>query len=156
GLTVGMSRPSHRSASLSDAMSRMPDWVDAIFVVALCVTTILIVSGLWRGNWHSPLTEIGDPEYYHFLFKTIIDHGWYTQNPDVGAPFGATMYDFPIPELTNLLLIRVLGLTSRDPFLAVNLFYVASFGTTALAAWWALRNCGVNRPLAIAGAFLFT
>jgi hypothetical protein len=39
----------------------------------------------------------------------VLDHDWYTRNPDLGAPFGATMYDFPIPEPTHLAVIRLLG-----------------------------------------------
>lgn len=143
------------AGSLIDRTARMPVAFDAILVVVLSVATAVIVFGLWQHGLHSPLVDFGDSTYYQFLIKTIVEHGWYTHNPDVGAPFGATMYDFPIPEPTHLLLIRLLGLISKDPVFLYNLFYLVSFGTTGLAAWWALRNCGVNRPLAIAGAFLF-
>jgi len=136
-------------------MSRLPAWVDAVFVIALCVGVAMYVFGISAAALHVPLLSVGDGGSAQFIMKTVLDHGWYTRNPDVGAPFGATMYDYPIPEPTHLVLIRLLGLFGKDPFLVFNLFYLFSYASAALAAWWALRFLGADRWMAIAGAFLF-
>src|SRR5690242_19201459 len=105
------------------AAARVPAWIDALVVVALCLSTAAISSGVWH-DFDVPLAHGGDATFYPYIIKTVIEHGWYTQNPDVGAPFGATMYDFPIPEPAHLALIRVLGLFSNNPFVVFNLFYL--------------------------------
>ena len=142
--------------AFSRPLSRLPDWVDAFVVAALCVAIAACVFGVTPSNLAVPLLSTGDGGAAQFIIKTVLEHGWYTQNPDVGAPFGTTMYDFPIPEPTHLLLIRTLGIFGRDPFLVFNLFYLSSFVSCALAAWWGLRFIGADRASAFAGAFLFT
>ncbi len=145
-----------RLLAFSRPLSRLPDWVDAFVVAALCVAIAACVFGVTPSNLAVPLLSTGDGGAAQFIIKTVLEHGWYTQNPDVGAPFGTTMYDFPIPEPTHLLLIRTLGIFGRDPFLVFNLFYLSSFVSCALAAWWGLRFIGADRASAFAGAFLFT
>lgn len=133
-----------------------PAWVDAIVAALFCVVIAACVYGVTPSDLDVPLISAGDGGSAQFIMKTVLDHGWYTQNPDVGAPFGATMYDYPIPEPTHLLLIRALGVFGDDPFLVFNLFYLLSFLTTALAAWWSFRFLGADRWTAFAGTMLFT
>src|SRR4051812_10467728 len=103
---------------------RWPAWADAIVAALSCLALAAYVYGITPSNLDVPLISAGDGGSAQFIMKTVLDHGWYTQNPDVGAPFGATMYDYPIPEPTHLLLIRALGVFGDDPFLAFNLFYL--------------------------------
>jgi phosphoglycerol transferase len=155
---TAFAREAHRAFSLPAMLLRaahVPAWVDALFVMTLCVAVAMTSIGAWQ-DLRVPLQYGGDATYYQFVIQTILEHGWYTRNPDLGAPFGATMYDFPIPEPTHLALIRLFGLFSGDPFLCFNLFYLTSFATVAFAAWYSLRQLGTGRTLAVAGAFLFS
>jgi len=142
--------------SFARTVSRMPTFVDAIFVALLCIAVASYVLRAALVDLHTPLASAGDAAASQYMIKTTLDHGWYTRNPDVGAPFGANMYDFAIPEPTHFIVVRGLGLISNDPFVVFNLFYLFSFVSAALAGWWAMRFLGMERPLAIAGAFLFT
>ena len=142
--------------SLMHAISRLPQWIDALLAAALCVAAALTAMGSWHADLRVPYLSAGDAGATQYMIKTVLEHGWYTRNPDVGAPFGATMYDFPIPEPTNFGLVWILGLFGKDPFLVYNLFYLFSFASVALAAWWGFRRLGIVRPMAIAGAFLFS
>lgn len=142
--------------SLAGAASRIPTWIDAIFVAVLCLAIACCVLRVSLPGLYTPFVSTGDALASQYMIRTTLDHGWYTRNPDVGAPFGANMYDFAIPEPTHFVVIRLLGLVSSDPFLVYNLFYLFSFVSAALAGWWALRFLRVERPLAIAGAFLFS
>jgi phosphoglycerol transferase len=137
-------------------LASIPVWVDAAVVSILCVVAAASILDCWQAGWRTPFLATGDATYYHYLIRTIIEHGWYTQNADIGAPFGAALYDFPLPEPTHLLLIRALGLFAHDPFFVANLFYLISFATTALAAWWSFRFIGLDRASVIAGAVLYT
>ena len=135
--------------------SRVPTWVDdtvaALF--ALAVGACVFLS--WPLDLHTPIGTGGDATSAQYIFKSILEHGSYTRNPDVGAPFGATMYDYPIPEPTHHAFIRLIGLFSKDPFVAFNLFYLLSFAVAAFTACWALRRLGIGRLPAIAGAIAF-
>lgn len=141
--------------SLTHAIWRLPQWIDALFAAALCVAAALTAMGTWHADLRVPYLTAGDASATQYMIKTVLDHGWYTRNPDVGAPFGATMYDFPIPEPTNFGIVWILGIFGKDPFLVYNLFYLLSFATVGLAAWWGFRSLGIVRPMAIAGALLF-
>jgi phosphoglycerol transferase len=142
--------------SLAQAAARIPTFVDAIFVAVLCIAIAVNVLRASLVDLHTPLASAGDAAAAQYMIKTTLDHGWYTRNPDVGAPFGANMYDFAIPEPTHFIVVRLLGLVGDDPFFVYNLFYLFSFVSAALAGWWALRFISMERPLAIAGAFLFS
>ena len=135
--------------------SRIPTWIDdtvaALF--ALAVGAGIFLS--WPLDLHTPIGTGGDATSAQYIFKSILEYGSYTRNPDVGAPFGATMYDYPIPEPTHHAFIRLVGLYSDDPFFAFNVFYLLSFATAAFAACWALRRLGIGRLPAIAGAIAF-
>lgn len=137
------------------AVARWPA-IDALLLGVLCVAAALTALGSWRADLHVPYLIQGDAAATQYLIKTVLDHGSYLTNPDVGAPFGATMYDFPIPEPTNFGIVRALGLFSHDPFLVYNLFYLLSFASVGIAAWWGFRRLGVDRPLSFAGGFLFS
>ena len=142
--------------AIESKLARLPAWVDALVLAAFCVALAMYVFGISPANLDVPLLSAGDGGSAQFIMKTVLEHGWYTQNPDVGAPFEATMYDYPIPEPTHLVLIRALGVFGNDPALVFNLFYLLSFATTSIAAWWAFRFIGADRCMAFAGAFLFT
>lgn len=133
----------------------IPPWIDGVVVATACLIAAFVILGISPRSLDVPYLSTGDATQAQYLIKTVLDRGWYTQNPEVGAPFGATAADFPIPEPSHFLLIRLLGVVSDDPFVVFNLFYLVSFFTAALAGWWALRSIGLERSLAVAGAVLF-
>jgi phosphoglycerol transferase len=87
----------------------------------------------------------------------VLDNGWYQHNPYLAAPFGQTLYDFPVVSGDNLqiLLIKALGLFSSDSAVVMNLFFLLTFPLTALTAFGAARLLGLARPAAAVLATLF-
>jgi hypothetical protein len=77
----------------------------------------------------------GDVTFHLAMFKGISDNGWFLENPWLGAPGVMRLYDFPYCE--NALFLGVKGLTALtgDPYLAGNLFHLATY----LAAAWTSR-----------------
>ncbi|MEP7097601.1 MAG: hypothetical protein ABI748_08050 [Dokdonella sp.] len=134
---------------------RFPSGLDGVVAAGIAVLIALCVYASWPVDLRVPFLMTGDATSAQYIFKALLEHGTYTRNPDIGAPFGATMYDYPIPEPTHFLLIRLLGLFSKDPFLAFNMFYLISFATAAFAACWAFKRNGIERLPAIAGAIAF-
>lgn len=137
------------------APRRWPGWIDPLVAAAIALLIAWNVYDLWSRNLGVPLHDQGDATSSQYIIKSIMEHGTYLVNPDVGAPFGATMYDYPIPEPTHHLLIRFIGLFTDDPFLAFNVFFLFSFASAAAAACWVFRQHGVERLPAIAGGVVF-
>src|SRR6185437_1816506 len=83
------------------------------------------------------------------------EFGWFTNSPDLGAPFGAKLYDFPIPEPTTAALSHVSGLCGASVWSIYNMYYVLCFGLAAASACWALRKLGIALSLSVAGGVAF-
>ena len=136
---------------------------DAAF--AATATGVLCAAGVWLifaplHDWmRYPLayTNSGDALANLWLIKTVIETGWVSVNPALGAPFGATVFDFPHPEVLFLLFYRAAGALTSNVALIHNLFYLVGFPVVAWSALAVLRGeLRVAWPLAVAGAFLFT
>jgi phosphoglycerol transferase len=129
------------------------------------LATLLLVSlgaylalELWRANLSVPFryAQIDDTKFYFGLVKGIIDHGWYLHNPNLAAPLGQALYDFPQgADNLNFLLIRAISLLSSNYALVTNLFFLLTFPLTGLAAHYAFRRLGVRPAAATACAVLF-
>jgi hypothetical protein len=113
---------------------------------------------LWRADLGVPFLHTGgDATFYQALVKGIVDHGWFLRNPDLGAPLGLELHDFPHgADNLNFLLIRLLGLFTTDSAAVMNLFLLLTFPLTALAAFLVLRRLGVSRASAVVCSALFS
>jgi phosphoglycerol transferase len=132
---------------------------------AAAITGLLCVAGVWLvfaplHDWmRYPLayTDTADALANLWVIKTVIETGWVSVNPALGAPFGATVFDFPHPEVLFLLFYRSAGAFTSNVALIHNLFYLVGFPVVAWSALAVLRGeLRVAWPLAVAGAFLFT
>ncbi len=130
-----------------------------------CGTALLAILGaaltlrLWRANLSVPLhySEVDDTKFYLSLLKGILDHGWYLDNPSLGAPFGQQLYDFPQgADNLNLLAIRGLGVIWPHTAVLINLFFLLTFPLTALAAYAVLRRLAISTPSAVVCAVAFS
>ncbi|MEA2354277.1 MAG: hypothetical protein QOD61_406, partial [Solirubrobacteraceae bacterium] len=113
---------------------------------------------LWRARLNVPFRyeQIDDTKFYLALVKGILEHGSYLHNPSLGAPYGQVLYDFPQgADNLNLALIRVLGVFSSDAGLVTNLFFLATFPLTGLAAYCAFRGLRLGPAVACVCSILF-
>jgi phosphoglycerol transferase len=133
-------------------------------VCATLITGVLCLAGPWLafGPMHDwaryPLsyTYRGDALANLWVIKTVMETGSPYASPALGAPFGASFFDFPRSEVFFLLFYRTAGLITSNVALTHNVFYLAGF---PLVAWSALavlrRELHVAWPLAVAGAIVF-
>ena len=128
-----------------------------VTTLAICTA---VLAWLYRPltDWLTlPLTYTGDGMWSLFVIKTVLQTGWYTSNPQLGAPFGANFLDFAKPEVLHLTFYRFAGLFTQNIALIHNLFFGLGFHFVALSALAVLRRgFGLKWPLAMAGALLFT
>jgi hypothetical protein len=126
--------------------------------MVLALVGAFIVLELWRADLDVPFDYTGDTILNLTLIKGVLENAWYFENPDLGAPNGQELYDYPVisMETLNLLLFRILGLGTGDPALVLNLFFLLTFPLTALTAFLVLRGLAVSRAIALVIALLYT
>ena len=130
----------------------------ALITGVLCLAGPAVVFGPMHDWARYPLayTHRGDALANLWVIKTVVETGSPYESRALGAPFGATFFDFPRSEILFLLFYRAAGLVTANIALIHNVFYVAGF---PLVAWSALavlrRELHVAWPLAVAGAIVF-
>lgn len=156
----------HKSPASETAVRRGRLWLRrhaaaiaaATAAMALATVVAALVLELGEARLSLPWSYVGegDNKFYLLLFKGILAHGSYQANPNLGAPFGMQLYDFPQGgDNLNLLLVRALGVFSHNPALVLNLFFLLTFPLAALSSFAALRALGVSVGMALAGATIF-
>ncbi len=89
--------------------------------------------------------------------KALVDDGWYLNISHLGAPFGMSFGDFPIPNMLHMLVLRVITLVIHNPATALNLYFLGGFPIIALVAAYVLRRLGLSwsTSIAVAVAYAF-
>lgn len=131
-----------------------------LYAESMLLTLVIVFASLdlRHANMRVPLyySMGSDVHFILGMIKSIADNGWYFENPWLGAPGTLKIYDFPFAETGTFLGVKLFLLVFRDPYLAGNLFYLATY---VLAAWSALfvsRKLGADGQVAVATGLLFT
>jgi hypothetical protein len=103
-----------------------------------------------------PLSYEGDSLQYLAVFRSILTTGWYTSMPMLGAPFGTTHFDAPVPDGLFLLFVSALRPFTTDPAIAFNALYIGGFLLVPVCFFVAARQLALPRALAAAGALAYT
>ena len=110
----------------------------------LCVLILCLFFRLWRADLRIPFQYNGDALLHAMFIKTIIDTGWYWQNPSLGAPHGLEMYDFPAVENSAAIIFRLLSVFTNNPFVVLNIFYLLTFPLVTLSSLYVFRRFGLS------------
>jgi hypothetical protein len=137
---------------------RRGDLVFGAAAMVLALAGAAVVLEIWHADLHVPFAYTGDATLNLTFIKGALDHVWYFENPDLGAPNGQELYDYPVfaGETLNILLLRLLGLGTGDPAVVINLFFLLTFPLVALTAFIVLRRLPVSRGIALVIALLYT
>jgi len=134
--------------------------VEAAYLAGTLLTTALgatFVLRLWNADLRVPFYYRFDAFFDGLLTKGILEHGWYLHNPSLGAPFGLSFYDFPLGgDNLQLLIIKTLGMFSRDWVVVTNAYFLLSFAMIATTSYVVVRQIGLSRGLSLAVATLFS
>lgn len=141
-------------------MFRWASWHQVLgqYALAALITLLLVtkLQFLQRITPHVPLNYSGDSILLETWCKTLVEQGWLTGNPALGAPYGQSLYDFPTADGLNFLFFKCFALFTRDAQVALNLFTVATYIATSLAALCVLRALGIIYPAALAASVLYS
>ena len=124
----------------------------------LALAAVAVVLRLWDARPGLPWGYGGDGLWLAQVVKGMVDNGWITSNPDVGAPFGQELYDFTgaLGDNLQFLIMKVMSVVSQDPVKIVNAYFLLGFFLCAATACIVLRRLGVSRGAAVVAAVLFS
>lgn len=130
--------------------------VEATAVTALSISIFLVIYWPFGGR-HAVLFSYGlDALFYAMLVRTITLHGGYGDAPELGAPFGQNLYDFPQGgDRLHLFIERALTVVTDDPMIVVNMYFALGFVLVALSAYLVLRLRRVGPLVAGLASVLF-
>jgi hypothetical protein len=113
---------------------------------------------LWDADLRIPFSYAGDGTLNLVLIKTIMERGWFYENPRLGAPNEQQLYDYPVlsGDGLHVLFFWLGGLFTDNPALLMNVFFLLTFPVTALAAYLVLRRLAIGREVALVIAVLYT
>jgi phosphoglycerol transferase len=142
--------------------ARRPLWLPELLWVlgtALAATLVTVVDlRLWDASMRVPIdAAINDASFFLASVKDVVEHGWFTHNPDLAAPLGQSNLDFAASfgDTGHYVLIRAIALVLHNPIVAFNAFYLLCFPLTAVTAFLVLRDLGAARLPALVTAVLF-
>ncbi len=138
-------------------MSRRREALYAALAAGLSGVLGILVLRPWRGALDVPYAYLGDANLYQTYIKDVLDHGWYWHNPNLGAPAGQQLFDYPgvAGDTLNVLLMKFVGLFCSDAPVVMNLFFLAGFFLVGLTAYLVLRRLTLSRPTAIVCSALY-
>ncbi len=87
--------------------------------------------------------------------KSMLDHGWIYQNPNIGAPYGGNSFDATTMEQAINLIEQVLVLITRNWILSYNLLYIIGYFLSGFTALYALRKLDFPHLIAAPGAVIY-
>ena len=128
-------------------------WVGAVAIL----TAILSIRTHGVSPFQPWLLDGTDVNLCYALVKTIMDTGWWTDNPYLGAPYGADFRDYPMiaADMLAILQILFLRLFTDNVFFISNILYLNTFTFSAWCALWALRQLDTPFLLAVCIAILY-
>jgi phosphoglycerol transferase len=155
-------RPAEDAASAAGGrqLARDRSWLtDAAWALGAALVSLVAltwVMRLWRGDLSIPFVYEFDGLWHGELVKSIVDHGWYQVNNNLGAPFGQRLYDVPQnADNLQLLIIRAISEVASGYGTVINLYYLLSFPLIVVSAFFVLRRLGISPAVAGCCSVLF-
>lgn len=70
----------------------------AIGTMALTTLAAVAVLQVWRADLGAPFVYRDDSVLNLMVVKSVLESGWYLENPRLGAPLGQELYDYPVEQ----------------------------------------------------------
>jgi hypothetical protein len=155
-MTRRTAQPSSVTAHRSDPTRLKGAWIDVAVAAVLTLAFAVPLLGL---NGHLDLSvpfDYGaDALSGSVNIRSVLDHGWLTHNPDIGAPGGRYGNDFPGADNLHLMVVAVMGLFTKNWAVVLNLYFLATFPLAAMTATWFFRRVEVSRTWAVTLGVLY-
>ncbi len=122
----------------------------------LAILLVTKLSFFLRSDPRIPLTYSGDSLLVQTWCKAVVDHGWYLNNPNLGAPYGQSLHDYPLVDTLNFLILKFFALFTGNAQVALNALTLWTYVGTTLSAMVVLRHFRIAYPPALTCALLYS
>jgi hypothetical protein len=113
---------------------------------SLTLLLFIPVMQIPQADLRVPFHYSGDAGFYGMITKSILDHGWFLENPDLGFPFEQQLYDFPLEfDHLHLGILKLLSLAFPAYAVVVNAFFILTFPLTTMATYLVLRALRISQ-----------
>lgn len=119
------------------------------------------VSGFFSLDLHVPIADGGSdflPIFYQI--KSLINNDWFPftgiRSERLGYPFGADWNDYPMNHSLFYIIIRFIGIFSKDWAFVFNIYWLCTFILSALTFTYTLRKLSINMEVAFVFGILFS
>jgi hypothetical protein len=128
------------------------------YLLASIISLAVVFAVFWRFkiDFNLPLNYSGDAIVHYNFAKNIQQTGWWARNPNFGLPTGQTLYDFPLTENTQLLLIKTLITLGLDWMYSVNWYYILTFPLIAVVSLYCFTRMGLKYQIALPLSIVYT
>ena len=128
-----------------------------LYLASLLLTLFTAAQALdiWSADLTAPFVYSNDATAVLAHFKTVLQTGWYEQQPMLGAPLGQNYHDFPQADNLHMMAAWLLGLVSHNVAVVINIYYLIGFPLAALASVWFFRRVGVSKIMTLVLSALF-
>lgn len=132
-------------------------------LAAYALAAGIAISAAWplldlsKARLDAPFEYDGDALLYSGVIKSVLDHGWFWTNPDLGAPGVLKLYDYPnvAHESLHLAIIKLMSIGTHDWGLLFNLYFLLGFPLITLTAMFTLRRFAIGYAPAIVASVLY-
>ena len=126
-----------------------------VFILTTILTMMILKINYMK--FSMPPAYTGDGLFLSYNVKNIQDFGWWFKNPNVGAPFGGELYDFPFYfDSLFLFIFKIILIPIKDWGKAINIFFIGIFPLTSMISYYVMRKFKINFLISILGSLCFT
>lgn len=155
-MTWRAAQPSPVDTHVSGPTRAKGAWADVAVAAALTLAFAVPLLGLnGQLDLTVPFDYSADALSGSVNIRSVLDHGWLTHNPNIGAPWGRYGNDFPGADNLHLMVVAVMGLFTKNWALVLNLYFLITFPLAAMTATWFFRKVEVSRTWAVTLGVLY-
>jgi hypothetical protein len=111
---------------------------------------------MWAMPMRLPWDTRSDATLISTMVKNIVETGWYSDQPRLGAPFGQSLHDFPHGgETFQLAAMKALSMALDDWGLSMNVYFILGAGVLAAVTHLVLRHLRFGPVVSAVAAILF-
>lgn len=121
--------------------------VETLLAALLAFAAFAVDSGILGADLRKPTCFLmsGDGLYFAAMhFKGTLDGGFYLHNAFVGFPYGASLEDFPAPDLVYLGFLKLFTVLTHNWALTWNLMVMLGYPLAGAAAFAVVRGYGLR------------
>lgn len=132
-----------------------------VLVLVTAIPLIIALAAFEALQWDFSVPMVyhkNDDVWQLILTKSLLDNGWFLNNPYLGAPGTATGYFNSAAQTSSIhsLIMKAIGLIVTDAVRVQYYYYFLNFSLISLAAYVSCRLLGVSRLFSASVGVLFS